>query len=100
MPLFSTLVVVCALSNTGQGVKCDVVVADKVQAVSIALCRNKLHFENIKASNTLMAKAGDSDLLPASYNCFETVAARDGVVARIKTQYDKAGIKYTIIVKG
>lgn len=99
MPLFSTLVVVCALSNTGHGVKCDVIVQDKVKDFSLALCYNKLHFANIKAIDALMAKAGDAELLPTSYNCFQTPAKRDGIVARITAQYDKAGIKYTIITK-
>lgn len=99
MPLFSTLVVVCALSAEGDKAVCDIVVHDKFQSITQAICFNKLERVRYKAGNELMDRLKSYELLPSSHNCFNTAAHRDSALERVTKAYDKAGVVYTITNK-
>lgn len=96
MPLFATLVVVCALSAEGDKAACDIAIQDKFQAISQPICFNKVERIRFKAAKDLLERLKDYDLLPGSHNCFNTVAHRDTDMNRAIAAYKKAGITVTI----
>lgn len=96
MPLFATLVVVCALSADGDKAVCDIVTHDKYHQISQPICFNKLDRVRFKAAADLLERIKSEDLLPGSHNCFNSKAHRDDALNRVELAYKKAGIEYTI----
>jgi hypothetical protein len=97
MPLFATMVVVCALNKEGTNAVCDIVTQDKYHQISQPICYGKLDRIRFKAAADLMKRLDTDELFPGSHNCFESVAHRDAVLNRITLAYKKAGITFTII---
>lgn len=100
MPLFATLVVVCALSAEGDKAVCDIVVDDKFQSITQPICFNKLERVRYKAAVALIDRLKSYELMPGSHNCFQTVAHRDSALELAVKAYDKAGVTYSIIRRG
>lgn len=99
MPAFATLIVVCALTVSGKDAECEIVVHDKFKELSLPICFNKLEHTRYKTGRDLMIRLDVDQLLPGSHNCFQTVAKRDSVLARVRNQFDKSGIAYRVTNK-
>lgn len=96
MPLFATMVVVCALNKEGTNAVCDIVMHDKYHQISQPICYSKLDRVRFKAAAELMKRLDTDELFPGSHNCFNSVAHRDDALNRIVNAYKKAGIVFTI----